>query len=278
MDAQGDVRTVEQPDHDFSGSVVGLGALGVVIRMTLQIEPTYEVVSTQFTGLGWETLGANFESVMCSGDSVSLFTRWTHGIDQVWIKCRGSRPVTELRGAELSSRTLHMLAGGDPEAITAQGEPGVWHERLPHFRLERTPSRGAEIQSEYFVQRHQARDAIDSLRTISPLLEPVLQVSEIRTIASDDLWLSGAHERDTVAFHFTWVRRPQAVMRAVALVEDALAPFDARPHWGKCFSLDADVLASAFPKLAAFVDLTTRVDPDRKFWNTFLHQRLGQFK
>jgi xylitol oxidase len=278
MDADGDVRTVDRTDPDFAGYVVSLGSLGVVIGTRLRIEPTYDVVSTQFTDLGWQDLGRGFESVMGSGDSVSLFTHWTQGIDQVWVKRRGSRPVLELPGAELSSRTLHMLTGGDPDAISVQREARPWHEALPHFRLERTPSRGEEIQSEYFVPRHHAGEAIEGLRTIGPLLADVLQVSEVRTIASDDLWLSGAYGRDTVAFHFTWVRRPEDVSRAVTLVEDVLAPFDARPHWGKCFSVEASVLATVHPRLAAFVDLTTRADPGRKFWNSFLQHRLRPFE
>jgi alditol oxidase len=272
---EGDLVTLRRGDPDFTGSVVALGALGVVVSLVLDIEPTYLVSSTQLTDLGWESLDLHLEEIMAAAYSVSLFTRWVDGIEQVWVKSR-SAPVVELFDATPATGTLHMLAGMDPAAVTAQlGVPGPWHERLPHFRMAFTPSSGEELQSEYFLPRDQARAGIQEMRSLAADLAPVLQVSEIRTVAADDLWLSGSCDRDAVAFHFTWHRDEDAVYAVLRLVESVLMPLGARPHWGKCFVAGADELAAAYPRLTDFAALRSARDPKGKFSNAFVDRVLG---
>ena len=266
----GTLRTWQRGDPDFDGTVVSVGVLGVVTRLVLDVEPTFEVSSTQLTGLGWDTLDEHFDAITAAAYSVSLFTRWTGGIDQAWVKSRGATPVTELFGARSATETLHMLEGADPQAVTQQhGAPGAWHERLPHFRMEFTPSRGEELQSEYFLPRDQARPAFAFLRELGSRLAPVLQVSEIRTVAADDSWLSGAYARDTVGLHFTWIRDVPAVYDVLPLVEAGLVPLGARPHWGKCFTMTGEELLRAHPRLPDFARLRDALDPGRKFSNPF---------
>lgn len=272
----GALRTWRRGDPDFDGSVVSMGLLGVVTRLHLDIEPTFQVTSTQFTGLGWDTLDTHFDEIMAAAYSVSLFTHWTDGIDQAWTKARGTAPITDLFGAEPATSTLHMLTGADPVAVTQQhGVPGPWHERLPHFRLEFTPSRGAELQSEYFLPRDQARAAFAGMREVGPALAPLLQVGEIRTMAADDSWLSGAYGRETVGFHFTWVRDVPAVYDVLPLIEHQLVPLGARPHWGKCFTMSSEDLARAVPRLLDFVRLRDSLDPGRKFASAFTDRLLS---
>jgi alditol oxidase len=274
----GDIRTVHRGGPDFDGSVVALGALGVASRLVLDVQPTYDVSSYQFVGLTWEMLGAHLDELMACSYSVSLFTHWTEGIDQVWVKSRSSRPPLELFGARQSQVTLHMLEAAPTAAVTEQlGTPGPWHERLPHFRLEFTPSRGEELQSEYFLPRPQAPAVIRELRLLAPRLAPVLQVSEVRTVAADDLWLSGSYGRDSLAIHFTWDRDPVAVSAVLPLIEEALLPLGARPHWGKCFSAGPGVVAAACPRIRDFAALRSAVDPEGKFSNVFLDSLLESF-
>ena len=94
--------------------------------------------------------------------------------------------------------------------------PGPWLDRLPHFRMGHKPSSGEELQSEYLVPRARAVEAIGRLRAMSTRIAPLLHVSEIRSVAADDLWLSGAHGRDVVALHFTWRLDPAGGRRAAA--------------------------------------------------------------
>ena len=223
--ADGALRRVARGEPDFDGSVVALGALGVVTRLELDLEPTYEVSQEVRTGLAWPVLEQHFDAITSAAYSVSLFTHYTDGVDQVWLKRRTAAPAEEvpadLFGTLAAERTLHMLRGGSAEAVTTQGgAPGAWLDRLPHFRLAFTPSNGAELQSEYFVAREHALAAIERLRGMSARLAPLLEVAEIRTIAADELWLSGAHRRDTVGLHFTWVRDEPAVRRVVREIED----------------------------------------------------------
>lgn len=277
--ADGDLRMVRRGDPDFPGSVVALGALGVTVRVELDVEPTYDVRQDVFTDLPWDAAIAGFDTLMAGADSVSLFTDWVSGaVQQVWLKTRGAEPPplpAGLAAARPASSTVHMLAGADVAAVTAQlGVPGPWHQRLPHFRLEHTPSRGEELQSEYLLPRAHASAAVERLRELAPRFAPLLQVAEVRTIAADDLWLSGAFGRATVGFHFTWLRDVPGVAAALVPIEEALLPLGGRPHWGKVFAATASDLRPLYPRFDDFRELVTRTDPHGKFGNAFLRRRL----
>jgi alditol oxidase len=244
---------------------VGLGALGAVTRVTLDVEPAYEVRQRVFEGMSWDELLGDLDGVMRSGDSVSVFTRWGDAPDQVWVKSRGEPRLTI--GAP-ATEERHPLLGTDPVHCTAQlGRPGPWWDRLPHFRMGFTPSSGEEIQSEYFVPRRHAVAAIRALRELGPAVRRALQVGELRTVAADRLWMSPQYAQDTLALHFTWVRDAAAVERALHDVEAALAPLEARPHWGKVFLAGP---AARYPRRADFLALTERLDPRGAFRNAWL--------
>ncbi|GAA2161400.1 xylitol oxidase [Humibacillus xanthopallidus] len=277
----GSIRRVARGDADFEGSVVALGALGVVTAVTLDIEPTYDVRQDAFTGLGWQSLAEHLETITSSAYSVSLFTRWTDaGIDQVWLKSRvgdrATEPPRELFGARAATSTLHMIEGGAIEAVTQQGGvPGPWLDRLPHFRMEFTPSRGEELQSEYLLPREHTLEAVERLRALAEVMAPVLMVTELRTVAADSHWLSSSYGHDVVGVHFTWVRDVERVYAVLPLIEDALLPLGARPHWGKCFVAGSAQLEPLYPRIGDFRDLRRRVDPEGKFGNAFVDRVIG---
>ncbi|MGB0100830.1 MAG: FAD-binding protein [Nocardioides sp.] len=273
----GERRTVRRGEPDFDGQVVALGALGVVTHLTLDVEPDYLVRQDLATDLAWDDALSDLDALTGSAYSVSLFTRWVNGsIDQVWRKSRGTEPPGDLLGARPATAALHMLSGADVAAVTRQGgEPGPWNRRLPHFRLEFTPSRGEELQSEYLLPRARTAEAVAALRVLAPSFEQLLQVSEVRTVAADDLWLSGAYAADAVALHFTWVRDLAGVHAVLPQIEAALLPLGARPHWGKCFVAGVDRLAALYPRLGDFRALADRTDPTGKLRNRFLARHLG---
>jgi xylitol oxidase len=275
----GEVVAAARGDDDFDGLVVGLGALGAVTRITLDVEPAYEVRQRVFEGLAWDALSEHFDEISAAGDSVSVFTRWRGSTDQVWVKSRVTGAPEQVRddlfGAPAATVDRHPILGLDPVNCTPQlGRPGPWSERVSHFRLGFTPSAGDELQSEFCVPREHAVAAIEALRAIGDRIAPVLQVSEIRTIAADRLWMSPQYGRDTVAVHFTWMPEPDAVARVLADVEGALAPFRARPHWGKLFLAGAATLAPLYERRPDFVRLAERLDPRGAFRNAWLEERV----
>jgi len=272
VDASGELVTLTREDDDFAGSVVSLGALGVTVSMTLDVQPSYQISQVVYDGLPVERLSSDFATVMGSAYSVSAFTDWVDPDVMVWRKQRGHEPIpTEWLGAKVADGPRHPIKTMPADYATQQGGvPGPWNERLPHFRLEFTPSNGDELQSEYFVPRERAAEAFDVLRALGNQFAPVLQVSEIRTIAADELWLSPSQGRDTVALHFTWVQDEELVRPVVAALEEGLAPLDARPHWGKVFAADAATLAERYPKVKDFIDLAAKYDPAGKFRNPYL--------
>jgi alditol oxidase len=277
--SDGELIDVARDDPDFEGLVVGLGALGAVVRISVAIEPSYEIRQRVFERLAWDALFEHFDAIAATGYSVSVFTRWGEDVEQVWIKSRATDAPEEVRdqlfGAVAATVDRHPIIGLDPVNCTPQlCVPGLWSERLPHFRMGFTPSKGDEIQSEYFVPRPQAVAAIEAMRGLGDRLEPLLLVSEIRTMAADRLWMSPQYGQDTAAFHFTWKREPEAVLRALADVEAVLRPFAARPHWGKVFVARASDIAPLYERLGDFVGLMERFDPRKAFRNAWLEERV----
>jgi alditol oxidase len=277
--ADGDVVTVsrEADGEEFDGAVVALGALGVVTRLTLRVEPGYEVRQHVYEDLPWDALSEHFAEVFASAYSVSVFTDWrSPAVNQVWLKQRtdrdgGRAPGPRWLGATLAQVPRHPLAGMSPENCTAQlGVAGPWDERLPHFRLDYTPSSGEELQSEYFVAREDGPAALAAIAEVRQVVAPVLQACEIRTVAADGLWLSPAYRRDSVAFHFTWVKDAAAVAPVLTALERQLTPFAVRAHWAKLFRLDPQAVRAGYERAADFTALARRYDPEGRFRNAFL--------
>ncbi|PWK77158.1 xylitol oxidase [Mucilaginibacter oryzae] len=260
----------------FNAAAVGLGALGVITKVTLQVEPTFMMKQHVFTHLPMSRLKQHFEAIVSAAYSVSLFTDWqADSINEVWIKSRvGSGEIENLQefyGAKAATGNLHPIMGISAENCTEQmGVAGPWHERLPHFKMGFTPSSGKELQSEFFVPFNHAVEAIEAVSRLGRQIGPHLFISEIRTVAADELWMSPAYHQKSVAIHFTWKQETKAVMQLLPQIEKELAPFNARPHWGKIFTIPAKTLASRYEKMEAFKAMVDEFDPDGKFRNQFL--------
>jgi xylitol oxidase len=287
--ADGDIAELRRGDDSFPGAVVHLGALGVVTRLVLEVVPSFDVSQRVYEDLPLEVLDDHFADIMASGYSVSLFTDWrAPRLTQLWIKQRldgdptaptPPAPVTDAPWftARPALTARHPVPGASPENCTEQlGVPGRWFERLPHFRPEFTPSAGEELQSEYLLPTGFAVPALRALNQISDRVAPVLQICEVRAIAADDLWLSSCYQRDSVAFHFTWIPDTAAVLPVVTLIEQWLAPFAPRPHWGKVFTASADDLHARYDRLPDFLNLANHYDPAGKFRNAYTARYLGR--
>nr|WP_051664064.1 D-arabinono-1,4-lactone oxidase [Dyadobacter crusticola] len=274
--ASGDViQLSKKKDGDqFNAAVVNLGALGVVTQVTLDVEPTFTMGQYVYENLPLNQLKDNFDEIQGSGYSVSLFTNWaTEDITEVWLKFKGSKfsPQEEFFGGKLAKKNLHPIPELSAENCTEQmGVAGPWYERMPHFKMGFTPSSGVELQSEYFVPRKHAVDAIMAISRLGKQITPHLLTSEIRTIAADELWMSPCYKQDSVAIHFTWKQDWPAVSKLLPVIEKELSVYNVRPHWGKLFTVAPNVLAERYDKLPDFIALARKYDPQGKFENDFL--------
>jgi xylitol oxidase len=277
--AGGDAVTMSrEADGDrFRGAVVGLGALGIVTSLSLDIVPAFGIRQYVYENLPYEQLYEHLTDIFASAYSVSLFTDWrSPRIRQVWLKQRAGEhdppaPGTRWYGALAADGPRHPVPGLPAANSTQQlGVPGAWHERLPHFRLDFTPSAGDELQSEYLLPQQLAAGALRAIASIGDRVAPVLRISEIRTVSADDLWLSPSYRQDSMAIHFTWINDVPAVMPLLATVEDRLAPFGARPHWGKLFTTSPAAVSRLYDRLPDFQRLLRSLDPDGKFRNKFI--------
>lgn len=265
----------------FEGAVVHLGALGIVTSVTLALEPAYDVAQRVYFDLSFAQLETSLEDIFSAGYSVSLFTEWQNSrATQVWIKRRvdptcSPLPQDTFFGAKPAAVPVHPLRFHPVEACTEQGDkPGVWFERLPHFRIEFTPSSGEELQSEYFVPLDRGYEAIRAIESLRDQITPHLFVTELRTIEADDLWMSMAYQQRSLAIHFTWKPEWPAVRALLPQIESRLQPFTPRPHWGKLFTTAPEHLHAAYPRLGEFRALMKQYDPESKFRNDFLEQLL----
>jgi xylitol oxidase len=276
--ANGNVVSVsrEKDGDNFLGSVVGLGALGVITKVTLSIQPTFQVKQYVYEGLPLAELKINFEKIMSAGYSVSLFTDWqTENINEIWVKSREGadsfQPDSHFFEARAATKNVHPIIELSAENCTEQmGIAGSWYNRLPHFKMGFTPSSGKELQTEYFVPFHHGVEAILTIQRLGKQISPHLFISEIRTIDSDDLWMSPCYKQLSVAIHFTWKQDWNSVQKLLPIIEKELSPFIPRPHWGKLFTLAPTVLASRYEKLSDFKKLVNHYDPQGKFRNEFL--------
>ncbi|MGV9555717.1 FAD-binding protein [Streptomyces sp. NPDC003401] len=273
--ADGSTVVIGRGDERFGGAVTSLGALGVVTALTLDLEPAFEVEQHLFTELPLE--GLDFETVAAAAYSVSLFTDWrAPGFRQVWLKRRTDQPLAGFPWAAPAAEALHPVPGMPAVNCTEQfGVPGPWHERLPHFRAEFTPSSGNELQSEYLLPRAHAAAALDAIDGVRETVASVLQTCEVRTVAADEQWLSPAHGRDSVAVHFTWTDDTAAVLPVVRELEAVLEPFEPRPHWGKVYEMPAAAVRGRYPRIDDFRALVRELDPAGTFTNAFVRDVLG---
>jgi alditol oxidase len=271
----------DQNEEQFTGAVVNLGGLGVVTKMTLAVQPTYQVRQYVYENLPIRQLEQHFDEIMSAGYSVSFFTQWRNrNIDAVWIKSRvGEGPSFgqqhEYFGATAATKNLHPIPGLSAENCTPQmGVPGPWHERLPHFRMGFTPSSGKELQSEYFVPREHAYAAIKAVDQLHDKITPLLQISEIRCIAADDLWMSPCYHQASTTIHFTWKPDWPNVSKLLPLIEAQLAPFNAKPHWAKLFTVPHQRLLALYKRMPDFQQLLRHYDPQGKFRNDYLDKNI----
>lgn len=283
LTADGEIRRFARGDEAFDGAVVNLGALGVMLDVTLEVEPTYRMAQHVFEHPSWDMILEDLDAVTNAGTGVSIFSTWqrTDAADQFWVKQRlpderahERAQLAHRLGAAVADGPRHPVLGADPAAVSEQGgEAGPWFERLPHFRLEFTPSAGAEIQSEYLVPRPDAVGAIEAMRSLAHRIAPLVHVSEVRTVRADDLWLSSSYGADAVGLHFTW-KPDEAAIRAFLPDLEAALPDSARPHWGKVHTYDGAEVCARYPRWSEFAALRESLDPERRFVNAYL-RRLG---
>jgi xylitol oxidase len=279
MDADGNMHALsKQKDGEkFRALMVNLGALGVLTSVTLQVQPTYNMKQFVFQHLSFDAMKENFEAIMSAGYSVSLFTDWIKDINEVWVKQKTSEQtvLNEFFGAHAAIKNLHPIVELPAENCTEQmGVPGVWYERLPHFKMGFTPSSGKELQAEYFVPHVHAVEAIMAVSKLGPQISPHLFISEIRTIDADDLWMSPCYKQPCVAIHFTWKQEWDAVKKLLPVIEKTLSPYNVKPHWGKLFTITGKQLHDKYDKMTEFIMLLKEYDEKGKFRNDFLNRNI----
>jgi alditol oxidase len=278
--SDGSLKRVVRGDADFPGMVVGLGAFGIVSRVTLDILPTFDVRQDSFVDLPWNELVANFDAISSATYSFSIFTKWSgHAVSRIWLKTRlATAPQQELDIGRLGLRPgppyANPAVADALSGLNPFGVPGPWSERLAHTRRDVAPTPADQIQSEYLIGRPKLGEVVSIIRSMADRVDPLLHMTEIRTMAADDLWLSPAYRQAAIGVHFTWKKEIDAVDAMTRELEAALIPLGARPHWAKVIHADAATLAPLYPRMADFRACAARYDPEGKFRNDYLDRHV----
>lgn len=279
--SDGETHRFAKGDPDFDGTVVNVGALGVVTSMTLQVQPTYLMRQEVFLDLPWDVAFDHFDEIMSCGDSVSLFTNYRDAVNELWVKTRVAddddwQPRAELFGARAATTQVHPVTELDGTWCTEQlGVPGPWRLRMPHFQVEALGDAGDEMQTEYMLARADAPAAFRALKEqVSELVRPYIFAAEVRSVAADDLWLSSAYQREPICLHYATKADLAMPNEVIPVIEQVLAPYAPRPHWGKLYVATAEELAPRYPKMADFRALADRLDPRRAFRSPFLIEQV----
>lgn len=274
LNHEGELIKVEKQDPLFEAFRLGLGAYGIWVEAELSIVPSFQIRQDIFLEIPWSYFLEDPSRLTSAGYSVSLFGKWgTSTISQTWVKSevedpRAGVPIAAIAPEQNSKREL---ADGVGDNLTEQGgKPGPWLHRLPHFRLDASPSAGNEIQTEYFFTRDKIAHAIEAVHSVAGKINPVLIISEIRSIAQDDAWLSPMRRGDSIALHFTWKNEPELVDIAVQELEKVLAPMEPIPHWGKVHHFTQSDLERAHPMLSKAREQFENADPSGKFSSDYL--------
>jgi alditol oxidase len=276
LGADGAVRTVRRGDPDFDGSVVALGALGLVTRLTLDVQPSYRMRQDAYADLPWDVFLDHLPEVFGAAYSVCLFTEWDGRVRELLLKSRVPEGADDVDVPEdvLGARRMPPRPASE-RSTPVDGTVGAWCDRLPHFLISGTPSHGSEIQSEHFVPFDRGAAALDAVAAFGDRIRPHLHTAELRTMAADTAWLSPTQGADVLCIAFTWQKHPEEVAALLPEIEAALAPFEQRPHWGKMSSLDGDAIAALYPRIGDFRDLVRRSDPGGVFRGPFLERIVG---
>lgn len=276
----GGIVEIDRSHPDFHAVTVGLGAFGIITKVTLEVEDAYDVRQDVFLDLPMDSVVSDFDAIMSAGYSVSLFTDWMDNkVSEVWVKRRTGADVPDLGndffGAAAATKNIHPIVALDAENCTGQmGLPGPWYDRLPHFKMGFMPSAGKELQAEYFVPRADAVDALLAIEKMRDQIYPHILISEIRSIAADDFWMSPCYRQDCISIHFTWQQKPKEVMGLLPKIEANLAPFNVKPHWGKLFTVNPRELRDRYERHADFTALAKAYDPNGKFINSYLAKNI----
>ena len=291
--ASGDLLTVNEDENPelVPAVALGLGALGVLVDITLQCVPAFVLHAVEQPEALADVLAAVDDRV-AAADHFEFY--WFPHTDRAMTKTNTRLPESAPRHPlspvgkwfddTLVGSGLHQVACSTGRAIPAlvptinRVSAKVWGDREFTDASARVFATNRSVrfrEMEYALPAANVRPAFEALRALVDergwrIGFPV----EVRFAAADDRWLSTAHGRASayIAVHRYWREDPAEYFEAV---EEIMLRFEGRPHWGKMHTLGDDVLRTRYPRFDDFVALRDRLDPERLFRNPYLDRVLG---
>ncbi|SDH03767.1 D-arabinono-1,4-lactone oxidase [Microbacterium pygmaeum] len=271
---------------------LGLGALGILVEVTLQCVPAFVLHALERP----EDLGEVLDSLdarVRASDHFEFY--WFPHTDRAMTKTNTRLPESAVRAPLpalgkwvddiVVGNGLHQVACSLARTVPAtipflnRTSVRMWGDREFTDLSTRvfTTERSVRFREmEYALPADEVRSAFDALRAL--VHERGWRISfpvEVRFAAADDIWMSTAHGRASgyIALHRYWREDPTEYFEAA---EQILLAHGGRPHWGKMHTLDAGALRDRYPRFDDFIALRDRLDPDRMFSNRYLTRVLGE--
>lgn len=285
----GAVQHIDAGSPLFPAARLGLGALGVLVEVTLRCVPAFTLLADERPMALTEVL-AQLDEGIASNDHLEFY--WYPYTDRAQLKRNNKvpepdRPLSPFRrwlddeflantvfqGVSRLGRavpaTVPVISAVAARALTAR----TYTDRSD--RVFCTPRRVRFTEMEYEIPRECLGEVLSALpRIIDGLPFKVQFPVEVRFTGPDDIWLSHGYGRDSayIAVHQFSGSPYEPYFRAF---ESVCAPLGGRPHWGKLQYRDAESLRTAYPKFDAFRAARNELDPNRTFTNAYLDRVLG---
>lgn len=292
--ADGDILTIDDDQNSelLPAVAVGLGALGILVEVTLQCVAPFGLRAVERPEPLAEVLGALTERA-ASADHFEFY--WFPHTATALTKTNTRLPAGAPLAPQHPVRAWlddTLLGNGVHQVVCSLGRvapplvptinrmsASVWGNRTFADRSDRVFATTRTVrfrEMEFAVPLDRLGAAFSAVRRLIAENDWRIEFPiEVRTAAGDDRWLSTAHGRDSgyIAVHRYAGVDPTDYFAAV---EEALSALDGRPHWGKMHTQDAAALRSRYPRFDDFVALRSRLDPDRVFRNAYLTRVLGE--
>lgn len=292
--ADGELLTVSEAENPelLPAVAVGLGALGVLVEVTVQCVPAFVLHAVEHPEPLDDVLAAMTERAEAS-DHFEFY--WFPHTDVALTKTNTRLPGDAPRhplprvgrwvDEELLANGLYRVVCGTGMAIPALVP------RYSRLAARLTGNREyTDVSNRVFTQNRRVRFREMEYAVPAENVEPAFRALvrliderrwrisfpvEVRFTGADDLWMSTASGRASgyIAVHRYWREDPAEYFEAV---EQIMLGYGGRPHWGKMHTLDAAALRERYPRFDDFVALRDRLDPERMFANTYLERVLGR--
>ena len=289
----GELKTIKAEDEEFNIYAVGLGTLGIITKITLQCEPSFNMEVTE-KQMSLEEIEENFDDLLKNNEHFKFI--WIPHTDNfmVWLGNRSEKKeenifkkfmayfVTGVVINNLFHEFLLFFASFKRSLVPKinrfmanillpkEESKNVWEAHwaffLPHLLKQDVVEYAFDIKDTFKV----FREVIQNVKEKNIYVDTPI---EVRFVKGDNYWLSPTGKTDAcwigTKIHFPYGRKPE-YLKYFTTIDEILARYNGRPHWGKQFRIKTEDFKKVYPKWDQFWEYVDKEDPNKILQNDFI--------